>query len=107
MAFKKGNQLAKGKGRPQGSSDKKNLEIKEMLIGALEHHNGVEYFIVQAIENPVAFMALIGKLLPKDVNVNGKIQHSLATEPVPEFNRWLVSIATARAAEKKQITLPH
>ena len=42
----------------------------------MDNVGGVEYFVMQAKENPVAFMTLIGKILPKEIvgEVNGSVQ---------------------------------
>jgi hypothetical protein len=53
-----------GAGRPKGVPNKINGDIKQMLLDALEEKGGVAYFVEQADENPVAFLTLIGKVLP-------------------------------------------
>lgn len=58
---------ASRKGRP----NKVTAEIKDMIRGALEQAGGQDYLARQAEENPAAFMGLIGKILPKDVNMAG------------------------------------
>ena len=57
-----------GKGRPKGSANKTTTEIKEMILAALDKKGGVDYLVTQAEANPVAFMTLIGKVLPLQVN---------------------------------------
>ena len=66
--FEKGNS-----GRPKGSPNKNSSELKAMVLKALELKGGIEYLALQADENPSAFLALVGKLLPKDVNVDGDV----------------------------------
>lgn len=39
-----------------------------MIEGALADAGGRTYLAQQAAENPAAFMNLVGKLLPKDIN---------------------------------------
>jgi hypothetical protein len=69
-----------GKGRPKGSTNKATKEIKDMILGALERAGGETYLVTQADENPVAFMGLIGKVIPRDVKaeVTGAIELVLA-----------------------------
>lgn len=63
------------KGRPahlKGGSRKGipnaiNRDIKEMILEALHHAGGAEYLYVHALENPKAFLALVGKVLPMTV----------------------------------------
>ncbi len=51
-----------------GRPNKVTKELKEMILGALDDAGGQEYLKRQAIENPGAFLTLIGKVLPKDIN---------------------------------------
>ncbi len=57
----------KGEKRPnQGKRgpNKATKALKEMILGALSANGGQEYLERQAEANPVAFMALLGKVLP-------------------------------------------
>lgn len=44
-----------------------------MVLSALADAGGRKYLTTQAEENPGAFMALVGKCLPKDVNVTATL----------------------------------
>lgn len=57
-----------GKGRGKGAQNKITKDIKEMIRGALDDAGGREYLAQQAIDNPAAFMGLVGKIIPRDVN---------------------------------------
>lgn len=59
-------------GRKAGVPNKINADVKEMILGALQAAGGMDYLTEQALANPTAFMALIGKVLPKDVSVDNK-----------------------------------
>lgn len=57
-------------GRKKGSQNKITKALKEAILEAAEksHPYGtVGYLKVQAKENPVAFMSLLGKVLPMQV----------------------------------------
>ena len=41
--------------------------LKEMILGALDKAGGEQYLSQQAEENPTAFLTLIGKVLPLQV----------------------------------------
>ena len=60
----------KAGGRVKGTPNKANAEIKDMIRGALDDAGGRAYLTQQALDNPVAFMGLLGKILPKDINAN-------------------------------------
>jgi len=47
------------------------IEIRKMIHEALDEAGGVAYLTAQAHENPVAFMGLLGKVIPKDHRVSG------------------------------------
>jgi len=43
-----------------------------MILGALDDAGGQKYLEKQAMENPNAFLTLVGKVLPLQVNGSGK-----------------------------------
>ena len=57
-----------GKGRKKGSKNKVTKALKDMILGALDDAGGQAYLAKQARENPGAFLSLIGKVLPQDIN---------------------------------------
>jgi hypothetical protein len=80
MAVKqtKSNLPGPGPGRPKGSVNKATALIKDAVLDALAaaHPEGAAgYLKLQAEKNPVAFMGLIGKVLPLqvDAHVAGKL----------------------------------
>ena len=66
-----------GKGRPKGSLNKTTRDVKEMILAALAGAGGAEYLQRQAVENPSAFLTLIGKVLP--MQITGKDGGAVAT----------------------------
>lgn len=82
MAFKKGDE--KKGGRKKGVTNKKTALLKDMILTALDDAGGIDYLRMQAMTEPVAFLGLIGKILPKeiDANVNGKIKGSITVKLV-------------------------
>lgn len=72
MAAPKGSRPpAAGKGRPKGSPNVITREVKEMVIEALVHAGGAEYLYLQALDNPKAFLALVGRVLPLQLTGDG------------------------------------
>ncbi len=60
-----------GAGRKPGVGNKINTELKEMIKGALEGADpagGQAYLIKQAQDNPTAFLTLLGKIIPAELN---------------------------------------
>lgn len=57
--FSKGN-----KGKPKGALNKNTKALKDMILGALDKCGGEKYLQQQALDNPNAFLQLIGKVLP-------------------------------------------
>lgn len=57
-----------GKGRVKGTPNKLTKTVKEMILAALDKAGGTDYLAVQADENPAAFMALVGKVLPLQIS---------------------------------------
>jgi hypothetical protein len=54
-------------GRVKGVPNKLNATIKEMVLGALSDVGGQRYLAERALDQPVAFMGLIGRVLPLQV----------------------------------------
>jgi hypothetical protein len=68
MAAPKGTRPpAAGKGRPRGARNKMTRVLKDMILQALDDAGGQLYLVEQANKNPVAFMTLLGKVLPLQV----------------------------------------
>ncbi|CAB4182921.1 hypothetical protein UFOVP1077_29 [uncultured Caudovirales phage] len=62
-----------GPGRPPGIPNKLTIELKAMIEGALADIGGQDWLASAATREPAAFMSLLGKLLPKDVNLKGSL----------------------------------
>jgi hypothetical protein len=63
--------LKAGPGRPKGMPNKITTAVKDMVAGALEQVGGQDYLARQAEENPSAFLALVGKIIPLQVTGEG------------------------------------
>ena len=65
-------------GRVKGTPNKTTAELKDMILRALDKAGGEKYLTAQAALNPQAFLTLVGKILPKDINANININEELA-----------------------------
>ena len=68
--------MGPGPGRPKGSQNKLTKDLRAMVLSALDKAGGEDYLANQATESPAAFIALVGKCLPKDVNVTASVSLS-------------------------------
>lgn len=71
-----------GKGRPKGSINKATKAVNDLRLLALESLDavgGIVYLTKQAKDNPTAYLAFIGKCLPKDLNIQSHTPIQLIT----------------------------
>jgi hypothetical protein len=67
-----------GGGRPKGSLDKGNALIREMIAQALDEAGGVAYLVETAKTHQAAFLSLIGKVMPVQIEGgDAPIKHSI------------------------------
>jgi hypothetical protein len=64
MAGRGGKTRTSGQGRPKGAINKINRDVRSMIIGSLNDLGGRKWLARQADKNPVAYMALLSKVLP-------------------------------------------
>jgi hypothetical protein len=60
--------VREGAGRKAGSLGENAVALKSMVTEALDKSGGVAYLVRQAEENPVAFLSLIGKMIPRPID---------------------------------------
>ena len=71
-----------GKGRRKGSKNKRPRVVQEMVLHALDYAGGVEYLKKVAEENPPAFLALLGKLIPRTVSGEVATREAVKLPPI-------------------------
>jgi hypothetical protein len=59
-------------GRQKGSGNRINRDIKEMVVQALSEAGGVKYLVQCAHKQPVAFLGLVGRVLPLTIAGKGE-----------------------------------
>lgn len=67
-----------GAGRPKGALDKGNAAIRQLIVGALDELGGEAYLVETARSHPAAFLALLGKVMPLQVEgTDNPLKHSV------------------------------
>ena len=107
----KNNNVAKpGRGRPKGSPNKSTAILKDAILMAVECAGDelkpgsglVGYLQHQAIENPVAMLGLIGKVLPLQVVASIKTT-AIVSDKVLTPDEWAAQWATHMADDESVI----
>ena len=57
-----------GNGRPKGAENKVTRAVKEAVQAAFDEVGGVDYLVTVAKEDHKTFCALLGKVIPTQVN---------------------------------------
>jgi len=92
---------AAGKGRPKGVVNKLTASVKEAIEAAFQGAGGAEYLMRQAEENPVAFMTLLGKIIPSQVHAELTGKNGGAIETVSLNVKMLSTDALAQIMAAK------
>lgn len=92
-----------GIGRQKGVPNKMTREVKQMILDALERAGGVAYLAEKAESHPQAFMALLGKVLPLQVQGAGEngeivVQRIERVVVQPNDNRLVIEGVVAEVA---------
>jgi len=69
-------QVLNPKGRPKGAKNKITKDVAGGFLDAWQQMGSVEHLARWGKENPDAFYALLGKLLPKEVKQSGESTHT-------------------------------
>ena len=64
-------------------------------LGALDELGGQDYLVTQARENPVAFLSLVGKILPKEIKADVAATHVIRNL-TPEQQRGIAEAVLNR-----------
>jgi hypothetical protein len=93
MGFKTGDPKPLNSGRKRNVSNKLTRDIREMIHVALDKAGGVKYLVAQAEKNPAAFLTLVGKIIPAQIDATIKRE-------LPEMSRdeLLALLLSARDA---------
>lgn len=105
--------MAKGKktgGRTKGAPNKVTSTVKMMVLGALAAKGGQKWIEKQMDAEPVAFMTLLGKILPTQV-VGDVTRPFVALIPAPAGNgtseEWLKTYSRLASPTSAPSTTKH
>ena len=102
-------------GRQAGTPNKLTRDVRDMILGALADVGGQAYLAQQARDNPNAFLTLVGKAMPQQVErgkpgefaafsdqqLEDRIVASMVAKGIPE------TTARAFVAERRGEDQPH
>ena len=83
-------------GRSKGTPNKFTADVKQMILHALEKTGGVDYLVQQSKDNPGPFLALVGKVLPMQLETTGD---------TPGLSLTVNYIAPALESDKPHVAL--
>jgi hypothetical protein len=69
-------------GRPKGVPNKITTDIKQLILAAMQaaHADGdLAYLTQQAKDIPTSFLTLLGKIIPAEVKMESKNEHTFNT----------------------------
>lgn len=89
---------AAGRGRVKGEKNLITRAIKDMILHALDRVGGEEYLAKQAEKNPVAFMTLLGKIIPTQMEHSGSINTNATEMTEDQIIARVAEIAAQRDA---------
>jgi hypothetical protein len=105
-----GSRLANGRktgGRVAGTPNKFSADLRAMILGALDAAGGQEFLTRQANQNPNAFMALLGRILPLQMAGDGggaviiRVVTGVPGRDDPEEEERCVGASDAGSAEAR------
>ena len=97
VPFKKGNP-----GRPKGTRNKLGKRFLKDVLAQWEKQ-GASCLERMAIKSPNAFVRVVASVLPKEINVDGDINHHHFEEPVSNTLEWLAAEIKSNTATKKSL----
>jgi hypothetical protein len=91
MLFQKGQPRPQNAGRKAGSKNRITKALKEMILDALDDAGGQAYLARQAVENPAAFLTLVGKVLPLTVHGDRDQPLEFKLQDAEENRDWVIA----------------
>jgi hypothetical protein len=93
-----------GKGRRPGSRNKWGQDVQRTILTALDQVGGVRYLKQMAYEQPVAFMGLVGKCVPRELRADITAELTIKQEIRRDLVDSLVDLMGKRATQVIDVT---
>lgn len=80
--------MAAGKktgGRAKGTPNKLTATVKDSILAAFDQVGGAQYLADTAMSHPVAFLSLLGRVLPVQSEINATVTTKALPSSVDEF----------------------
>lgn len=74
-------------GRKPGAKNRIPADVKAMVEEALHRAGGVDYLVGQAHSNPTAFLALVGRLLPRNIKADVNVETRSLADVLQDLNK--------------------
>jgi hypothetical protein len=84
-------------GRQKGTPNKISGDVRAMILSALSRAGGADYLFEQSRANPVAFMSLLGRVLP--MQVTATLKHDIREFSDAELLAIISGTGTAGASD--------
>ena len=90
------SQYGAGPGRPRGSLNKVNVALREMILASLDQTGGLDYLVRQSEANPGPYLALLAKVLPKEITATVETRaYIVAPEQAASMEAWAGQVQVA------------
>ncbi len=93
-------------GRQKGTPNKLSADVRAMVLAALDRAGGEDYLLEQAHDNPKAFLALIGRILPTQITGPGDKDLIPGRQSDPQLAAQAVMLLIEGAAASPAATVP-
>src|SRR4051794_25150385 len=93
-------------GRVKGTPNKLNASLREMILSALTKAGGEAYLARCAVENPAPFLALLGRILPSQLEHSGAVAMDTPTidrPPAESREEWIARRQRELAAQRQTL----
>ena len=99
MAFAPGVPNNQG-GRKKGSKNRNPQKVISMILRSLDQVGGTKYLVRMAEEQPASYLALLGKVIPKQQQVSGTVNIEQSVL-INDSKDWLAQQISALSAKHR------